>query len=221
VIVVPPLYVASDALLERLDRFVQNGGHLVVAFKSGFTNEYSTVRWSRMPGPLRKAAGFSYQEFSTLRNPIPLKGDPFRVGENNRVSAWAELLIPETAQTLATYDHPFFGKYAAITRNSYGKGTLTYEGAALSDELQRKVILQTLELAKLAGPEQKLPDSVRVKRAFTKAGKPVHIFLNYSSKDQDFSYSYAAGSDMLAGKEIAPGAPIKLAPWDCAIIEER
>jgi beta-galactosidase len=40
VIVVPPLYVASDALLKRLADYVRAGGHLVVAFKSGFCNEY-------------------------------------------------------------------------------------------------------------------------------------------------------------------------------------
>jgi beta-galactosidase len=56
VIVVPPLYVASDALLIRLADFVKNGGHLVLAFKSGFCNEFSTVRWEMMPGPLREAA---------------------------------------------------------------------------------------------------------------------------------------------------------------------
>src|SRR5258705_421571 len=39
VIAVPPLYVASDDLLNRLAEYVHNGGHLVMAFKSGFTNE--------------------------------------------------------------------------------------------------------------------------------------------------------------------------------------
>jgi beta-galactosidase len=61
VIVVPPLYVASDALLNRLVDYVRNGGHVVMGFKSGFTNEYNTVRWTPMPGPLREAAGFHYR----------------------------------------------------------------------------------------------------------------------------------------------------------------
>src|SRR5207248_1266158 len=53
VLLVPPLYVASDETFERIARFVENGGHVVMAFKSGFTNENSTVRWQRAPGPLR------------------------------------------------------------------------------------------------------------------------------------------------------------------------
>lgn len=85
-IVVPPLYIASDELLNKLVDYVKKGGNLLLSFKSGFCNEYSTVRWSRMPGPLRKAAGFSYQEFSTLSEPLHLKGDSYKVGDENKVS---------------------------------------------------------------------------------------------------------------------------------------
>lgn len=221
VIFAPPLYVAGDALLQRLAEFVKGGGHLLLAFKSGFTNEYSTVRWSRMPGPLREAAGFSYQEFSNLKRPLPLRGDPFNVGENNRVSAWAEMLVPETAKPLGFYDHPFFGRYAAITRNQYGKGTLTYEGTVLSDELQEKVILQILEMAGLAGPDQKLPAAVRVKHGEGNSGKRIHYYLNYSGQPQMFTYAYGAGADVLSGRAVAAGASVTLGPWDVATIEER
>src|SRR5205823_4097813 len=44
VLLVPPLYSASDAVLQQVSDYVKNGGHIVTAFKSGFTNEYSTVR---------------------------------------------------------------------------------------------------------------------------------------------------------------------------------
>ena len=83
VVVVPPLYVASDALLARLADYVKSGGHLVVAFKSGFANEHSTVRWTKAPGPLREAAGFYYQEFASLKQPLKLNNDPFHAGEGN------------------------------------------------------------------------------------------------------------------------------------------
>jgi beta-galactosidase len=125
VLVVPPLYISDDALLQKLSAYVERGGHLVLAFKSGFCDENSTVRWVRMPGLLRKAAGFSYQEFSSLKSPLRLKGDPFGAADQNIVNSWAEFILPETAKGLAYYDHPFFGKYPAITRNAFGKGTLT------------------------------------------------------------------------------------------------
>ena len=221
VIVVPPLYIASDQLLERLSDYVERGGQLVVAFKSGFANEYSTVRWVMAPGPLRKAAGFRYQEFSDLRQPLALKGDPFHVGAQNRVSEWAEMLIPETAETLATYDHPFFGKYPAITRNHYGRGTLTYEGTVLTPELQRQVLADVLKLAGLSGPDQQVPASVRVKHGVNRGGKTIHYYLNYSGDTQTVKYPYAAGSDLLTRSAVAPSQTITLKPWDLAIVEEK
>lgn len=221
VVVVPPLYVADDALLRRLADYVRGGGHLVVAFKSGFANEHSTVRWTKAPGPLREAAGFYYQEFANLRQPLKLRDDPFRAGEANHVSAWAEFITPETAQPLAFYEHPFYGRYPAVTRNKHGRGTLTYEGTFLSDGLQEKVLLEVLSRAGLAGPDQQLAAPVRVKHGVGGAGKNLHYYLNYSSQSQTFNYPYADGTDLLARKAIARGRPVTLAPWDLVIVEEK
>jgi beta-galactosidase len=221
VIVVPPLYVASDATLNKLVEFVRNGGHLVVSFKSGFTNENDTVRWTMAPGPLREAAGFHYQEFSSLRQPLMLKGDPFHAGSDNRVSEWAEMLIPDNAEALAYYDHPFFGKYPAITRNHFGKGTLTYEGTVLSDQLQEKLLLDVLQRAGVTGPDQRLSPTVRVKHGTNRAGNKIHYYLNYSGDSQKVTYPYGGGSDLLSGEAIAQSQAILLKPWDLAIIEEK
>ncbi len=221
VIVVPPLYVSSDDLLNRLADYVRKSGHVVMAFKGGFTNEFDTARWAMAPGPLREAAGFHYQEFSNLKTPLGLKGDPFKVGDDNKVSDWAEMILPDAAQALAYYDHPFFGKYPAITRNRFGKGTLTYEGTVLSDKLQDKVMLDVLQLAGLVGPDQGIPASVHVKHGTNRSGKTIHYFLNYSSSPQTFSYAYDGGTDLLTQASVAHLQQITLKPWDLAIIEEK
>jgi beta-galactosidase len=221
VLVVPPLYVASDGLLEKLSSWVERGGHLVLAFKSGFTNEDSTVRWTMMPGPLRKACGFRYQEFSNLKKSLALKGDPYRAGDGNRVSAWAEFLIPETATALGWYEHPFFGKYPAITRNKFGSGTVTYEGTVLSPELQKRVMREVLGLAGLTGPDQELPAAVKVKHGVSNAGTNLHYYLNYSGTGQNFTYPYAPGNDVLTGRRVEKAQALSLPPWDFAVIEEK
>ena len=33
------------------------------------------------------------------------------------------MITLDSAKALAYYDHPFFGKYPAITRNEFGKGS--------------------------------------------------------------------------------------------------
>ena len=221
VIVVPPLYVASDAVLARLADYVKSGGHLVLAFKSGFCNEFSTVRWEMMPGPLKEAAGFHYQEFSSLKQPLYLKGDPFHLAEDNKVSEWAEMLIPDTAKPLAFYDHPFFGKYPAITRNQFGNGSLTYEGTVLSDKLQETVLLGVLKEAGLTGPDQALPAGIHVKHARNRDGKTIHFYFNYSCSAKTIPYLYSLGTELLANKGIAKNEEVVLRPWDAAIVEEK
>ena len=194
VLIVPALYVADDALLQKISDYVKGGGRVVMTFKSGFTNENNAVRWVRAPGPLREAAGFSYQEFSNLEKPLALKDDPFHAGAENKVSYWAEFLMVEHAKPLAYYDHPFFGKWPAITENQFGSGSLTYEGTYLTDTLQKDILLGVLKEAGLTGADQSLPGPVRVKHGVNGMGKKVHYYLNYSSDEQAVAYSYASGN---------------------------
>jgi beta-galactosidase len=221
VVVVPPLYVASDATLKRLVDYARAGGHLVLTLKSGFCDEYSTVRASMAPGPLREAAGIHYQEFSNLAKPLPLKGDLFRAGAENLASDWAEMLLLDTAQPLAWYDHPFFGKYPAITENRFGKGTVTYEGTVLSDALQRKVLERVLEQAGLPGPDRELPAQVRVKHGAGRSGKAIHYYFNFSPAPQQVVYPYGAGAELLSSHPVPQGGTLTLDPWGVAIVEQE
>jgi beta-galactosidase len=220
-LIVPVLYIADDALLQRISDYVKNGGHVVMTFKSGFANENSAVRWVRAPGPLREAAGVSYQEFSSLEHPLALKGDPFNAGSDNKVSYWAEFLIPEHAKALAYYDHPFFGKWPAITENEFGRGTLLYEGTYLSDVLQTTILHSELQKLGLLGADQQLPAAVHVQHGANRLGKRLHYYFNYSSAEANATYSYAAGTNLLDGRSVAKGAVLALPPWDLSIIEEN
>ena len=220
VLIVPALYISDDALLQRISDYVKNGGHVVMTFKSGFANENSAVRWVRAPGPLREAAGFSYQEFSNLEKPLGLKADPYHAGAENKVSYWAEFLMPEHAKAIAFYDHPFFGKWPAITENTYGTGTLVYEGTYLSDALQKAVLRDAIQKAGLAGPDQQLPASVHVQSGVNRMGKRVHYYFNYSANELKANYAYGAGTNLLDGKAVAKGAALTIGPWDLAIVEE-
>jgi beta-galactosidase len=219
-LLIPPLYISDDATLAKIAEFVRQGGHVVMAFKSGFANEFSTVRWERAPGPLRQVAGFSYQEFSNLRQPLALSGDPYQAGEGNRVSTWAEMIMPETAVPLAMYEHPFFGRFPALTRNSFGHGTLTYEGTVLSDDLQDKVIAEVLRLAGLSSEDQELPSAIHVKHGTGNNGRNLHYYMNFSPSEQTFRYAHASGVDLLTDRKISQAKSLTLAPWDLVIIEE-
>ena len=87
--------------------------------------------------------------------------------------------------------------------------------------IQAKVLLQVLETAGLTGPDQKLPSTVRVKHGSSNAGRAMHFYLNFSSREQRVPYSYSPGVDVLSTRDLTHGGEISLAPWGVAVIEER
>jgi len=220
VLLVPPLYSASDEVLQQISDYVKSGGQVVMAFKSGFTNQYSTVRDVMAPGPLRSAAGFHYQEFTNLAEPKRLTSDPYGVGQQNQGSVWEEFLVPDTAEVVASFDDSHW-HFPAITRNKYGSGTLTYEGTFLTDPLQREIIREVLKRARLTGPDQSLPGVVKVRHGRNAQGKMLHYYLNFSDAEQSVSYPYREGADVLSNAAVRPGQTLKLRPWDLAIVVEQ
>jgi beta-galactosidase len=130
------------------------------------------------------------------------------------------MLLLDTAKPLAYYDHPFFGKYPAVTENHFGKGTVTYEGTVLSDALQQKLLERVLDHAQLLGSDQKLPAGVRVKHGIGRAGKAFHYYFNFSAAPQQVVYAYAGGTELLSNHPVAKGGALALDPWGVAIVEE-
>jgi beta-galactosidase len=217
---VPPLYSASDEVLQQLADYVNRGGRVVMAFKSGFTDQYSTVRHVMAPGPLRAATGFHYQEFTNLAEPQQLAPDPYGVGDQNKGAVWQEFLVPDTAQAITSFTDPYW-HFPAITRNQYGSGTLIYEATHLTDALQREVVRDVVKSAGLTGPDQTLPPPVKVRHGQNGQDRMLHYYLNFSGEQQSFSYPYGSGEDLLTSHRVNSRSTITLKPWDLAIIAEQ
>jgi beta-galactosidase len=219
-ILVPALYAASEAEIERLNAFAKAGGHLVYTFKSGFSDENVKVRSATQPGLIAEAAGVRYNQF-VIPQGVSLEGDPYHVGtEDNAARWWMELLTPTTATILARYHHPVWGKYAAITRNVYGKGEVTYVGFMPSDGLAEKIVQEALRRADLWGAQQALHFPMIMRSGVLSNGHAVHYVLNFSAAPTRASYGFAAGKDLLSGQEVRQDATIALPPWGVAVVEE-
>jgi beta-galactosidase len=220
VIVVPPLYTASDEELNRLIAYAENGGQIIFAFKSGFTNENVQVRSIRQPALIREACGMSYQQFTGLLfGPQALKQVAYNIDSAYRYSMyWAELLMPEGAEVLARYDHPYWKEYAAIVRNSFGRGRVTYLGTMPSDEILQKIFLEELNHAEIDIPKNRFP--VIDRKGLNINGKNIHYIFNYSQKEQPFSYSYTNGINLLTGKKFRKKTEGLLKPWDFVVLSD-
>jgi beta-galactosidase len=78
-----------------------------------------------------------------------------------------------------------------------------------------------LRIARVDGPDQQLPEPVRVKHGTGEDGRPLHYYLNYSASQQSFRYAYGAGSNLLTDAEVRNGQTLELGPWDLAVVRER
>lgn len=221
VLVVPVLYAAPDALLQRLNQFVKNGGHIVYTFKSGFSDENVKVRTTPQPGIIGEACGIQYSQFTIPQN-VSLKDDPFKVGKaGNEVKTWMELITPTTATVLAYYDHPVWGKYAAITRNTFGKGVATYIGCRTSDEVTSKILEGVIKSADLWKEDQQMAFPLITKSGVNQKGKKLHYYFNYSAAQRTAQYPHGAGTELLSNKAMLKGEQMTLEPWGIKIIEEH
>lgn len=220
-LVVPPLYAASDELLNRLNSFVKNGGHIVYAFRSGFSDENVKVRTTHQPGIIGEACGIYYHQFVPAHN-VKLKASQFGLdNEKNGLTTWIELISPKTAEVLAYYDHTYYGKYAAITQNSYGKGIATYIGCLPGSEVMEKVMECAVRKAGLWGVDQEIAFPLITKTGINSNGNAVHFYFNYSSDSHSLKYPYSDGMELLGGKQISCNENMDIGPWGAIIIEER
>jgi beta-galactosidase len=220
-IIVPVLYAASDELLNKLNTFVKNGGHVVYTFKSGFSDENVKVRSTIQPGIINEACGISYSQFTIPQN-VSLKDDPYKVGEGqNKIDTWMELITPTTAKVLAYYNHPVWGKYAAITQNEYGKGVATYIGCKTNAALTESILKQALTKANLWGTDQSLYFPIITKSGVNQQGKKIHYYFNYSAAPTTVKYAFGNGKELLSERAITQNMVVELDAWGVKIIEEN
>lgn len=215
-IVVPALYAAPDEVLERLNGYVENGGVLVTTFKTGFANENIKVSHEIQPHILRKSHGVRYNQF-TFPVKTGLKGSV--TGENcYQAETFMELLIPEGAEVLVSYDHYNWGEYAAVTKNKYGEGTAYHIGCMMEEELLGKILEDAIDTADVRrSVNASFP--VIVRGGVNEEGKTVRFCMNYSAETQSLECEWGDGTELFSEEQVKQGEKIELSPWEVKIIE--
>lgn len=218
-IVVPALYVAGDALLEKLNTYVRNGGTLVATFKSGFSNEHVKVSHDLQPHILYQVLGVSYHQFTFPKN-VELFGDIIGEAEKFYAKTFMELLIPgEDTEVLASYGHYNWKEYGAITRHSYGKGWGYYIGCMTDGELLWKVFQRALEDAGI-GQVPNLQFPIILRKGANESGKKVWFYLNYSGQEHEVIHEEAESMDLFTGETVKQGDSFTVKGWDFRILVE-
>ncbi|RHU00031.1 beta-galactosidase [Ruminococcus sp. AM27-16] len=221
-IFVPALYAAPDELLEKLKQYTTNGGTLVATFKTAFANENVKVSHEMQPHILSNCFGISYQQFTFPKNTglsgSIINGTAKDSDEKAEAKVFMELLMPQEAEVLASYDHYNWKEYAAITKNHYGKGTAIYIGCMTDDNTLKAVLTEALNSAEVEIPEYSWP--VIVRKGINDLNKCVRYILNYSAEEQNVIYHGANGTELFSEESVQDGDTVTVLPWNLKIVEE-
>ena len=221
-IFVPALYAAPDELLEKLKQYTANGGTLAATFKTAFANENIKVSHEMQPHILSNCFGINYQQFTFPKNTgltgSIINGNANGADEKAEAKVFMELLMPQEAEVLASYDHYNWKEYAAITKNHYGKGTAIYIGCMTDDNTLKAVITEALNSAEVEIPEYNWP--VIVRKGTNDLGKCVRYILNYSAEEQNVVYHGANGTELFSGEAVQNSETITVSAWNVKIVEE-
>jgi len=221
VIIVPPLYTGPDALLLNLNRFAEKGGHIVYGIRSGFSDEHVKVRVTHQPGLITDACGVYYDRFVSAEH-VKIKGAALDLGDaQSKLTCILELLETRGAEVLAAYDHPYWGKYSAVTQKDCGRGSATYIGCCPDESVYAKVFEQVFKKAGLWGSGQALSFPAITRSGINCSGKKIHYIFNYSMDRMIRRNPYGDSTELLSGTLVQSGEDMTFDPWGFAVLEEK
>lgn len=239
ILVTPALYSVSDTLVSALDTYVRNGGNLISTFRTAFSDKMLKIHHDDQPHGLTEVFGMTYDQFTDgVNTGLTNIAFPHPAGaaadENTNAASqqntvrnvrfWMELLIPTTAQVLASYDHSQWKEYAAITRNQYGNGTATYLGCYFEDKALLKALIRSICIqAQIEIPKEAYP--VIIRKGVNDLGKEIIYYFNYSHTPCTVTYHGKDAALLLQSKSdagsvtVSDGTSLTLQDWDFLILE--
>ena len=206
-VVIPMLYSMDQAQIDRIERYVAQGGTAVATYATGYVNETDLCYLGGFPGiQLKDVFGLTADEIDTLyptdRNTALWDGETYDVVD------YCELITPTTAEALGFYGEDFYKGMPALLKNSYKAGKAYYIGCrdtgALTDKLYA-MLLQELNIKTYDLPEG-VTVSSREKYLFVQNFNEYAVTVNLSGTYRN-----------LESGEIYTGT-IALNPLDIAVV---
>ncbi|MEU6551442.1 beta-galactosidase [Streptomyces sp. NPDC046915] len=200
-VVVPALYLMTEAAGNNVKEYVENGGTLVVSYFSGIVDEHDAVHDGAYPGPLRDVLGLTVEEFSPL-----LENQRVRITGPDAAEltgdVWTEFVVPRGAETVWTYADGLTAGRPAVTRHRLGEGTAWYVSTRLDTHGLDEVLARAAADARIA-PRADLPRDVEVVRRTDESGTRTFLFaINHTATDAKVPLD-TPGTELLTGERAA------------------
>lgn len=212
----PVLYMIKEGMQERLTDFVKQGGALLTTYMSGIVDQSDNVHLGGYPGPLRELAGIWVEEIDALApeqsNGVSLVNEEL-TGTSNLVS---DLIHLENAEALAHYTSNFYAGMPAVTKNTFGDGTVYYFGGQLEDQLQDqlfKTIVKETDITPVIEEATKLEIACRENEE-----AKFFVIINFHEEAQPLPEMFVGKTDLLTGKVLS--SEMMLTQYTTYIVKE-
>jgi beta-galactosidase len=144
-VLVPALYLVSDAGADNVSRFAANGGTVLISFFSGIVDPRDRVRLGGYPAPWRDLLGLRVEEFAPLPEGAVVRlasvfgtdsvlgtdgglGTGGTLGTDSVGRVWQDAVELRGAEPLLRYAEGHLAGQAAATRHPHGDGEALYLG---------------------------------------------------------------------------------------------
>ncbi|MGW5557117.1 beta-galactosidase [Micromonospora sp. NPDC003944] len=220
VVVAPALHLLKGDLPQRLEAVAARGGSVLTTYLSGRVDENDQVFLMDVPGPLGQLMGVRVDEWDARGpeavNPVRLDDGTESLDVDARLLF--ELVVPQGAQVVGTYQADFYAGTPAVTRNSFGAGDGWYVAAGLDQAGVSWVVRQVLARHDLLGPYPDVPDLESAVRVAAD-GSRLLFLLNHSAEPVEVT-ARASGVDLLSGDRTVAGAALRLPAYGVVVLEE-
>lgn len=203
-IAAPMLYMVKPGVAERLEKFCEQGGTLVLTYWSGIVDENDLCFLGGFPGPLRKLAGVWSEEIDALYdgqvNGMRLEGqNALKLSGEYECGFLLDLCHAETATVEAVYTDDFYAGRPALTRNAFGQGAAWYLAARTGDDFLLDFYRSLFSEAGITPLISALPEGVQVTER-EKDGEKFLFVMNFSGAPVDV--------ELPEGREVRTGAAV-------------
>ncbi|EIT83898.1 beta-galactosidase [Fictibacillus macauensis ZFHKF-1] len=181
-IIVPLYFLNNSSFTSKLKEYVNDGGTVVLTYRSGVKNEDNAVTDRTLPGELAELAGIEVHEYEPLQ-----EGQQHRVvGTAGHIAdvmspatVWCDLIETTTAEVIAKYRDAFYEGTPAITKNKYGKGFVYYIGTAVEDYYLARLYRDVFRESNVKTYD--MPEDVEIIIRKKENGKRYLCVLNHST----------------------------------------
>ena len=209
-ILVPALYLVSDAGADNVRRFVADGGTALITFFSGIVDPRDRVRLGGYPAPWRDLLGLRIEELAPLRrgDAVRLEG-PGTAAPGAAGRLWQDVIDLRGATPLLTFAEGHLDGEAAVTRHEHGRGDGVLPRHAAGRATLGRLVGQACQQAGIT-PWTGLPHGVEAVR------RGDYLFL-ISHLDHPVELDLGAKRlDLITGARVGPRAV--LAPRDALVL---